>query len=169
MKSYISSKIEKRSSGIGSGLYATQTIRKGEIIIDYNGGPGRIIGIAEADELYNKGYDYMIQVDDDKFFAATSNEEVEDTDYLNHSCNPNCGIRGSITIVAMRDIEEGEEITIDYAMAESSDYEMKCDCKSVLCRKAITGNDYKIEALQERYKGYFSDYLADRIKRLNIM
>lgn len=36
--------------------------------------------------------------------------------YLNHSCDPSCGIKNRTQIVAMRGLEKDEEITIDYAM-----------------------------------------------------
>jgi len=36
--------------------------------------------------------------------------------FLNHSCEPNVGILGQIIFVAMRNIDSGEELTIDYAL-----------------------------------------------------
>jgi hypothetical protein len=107
----------------------------------------------------------MIQVDDDLFFVATNKEELEDADFINHSCNPNCGIKGTLKVVAMREVEPGEEITIDYAMCESSEYAMRCNCESSDCRKTIRGNDWKIKELQKKYKGFFSDYLQKKIAR----
>ncbi len=38
--------------------------------------------------------------------------------YLNHSSKPNCGIRGRVTVCAMRDLKKNEEITIDYSTTE---------------------------------------------------
>lgn len=38
--------------------------------------------------------------------------------YINHSCNPNMGIKGSVTFVALRDIKKGEEVTFDYSITE---------------------------------------------------
>lgn len=165
MKSYISPKVKIGKSKIGKGLFALKKIRKGELIIDYTKGPGKFLPTKEADKLYEKGNDYMIQVDDDLFFVATTKEELEDADFLNHSCNPNCGIQGTLKIIAIRDIEPGEEITFDYAMCESSEYEIKCNCGSSNCRKVITGNDWKIKELQKKYKGFFSDYLQKKIAR----
>src|SRR3989344_4684432 len=40
--------------------------------------------------------------------------------YLNHSCNPNMGIKGKVVFVAIKDIKEGEEITIDYSITEET-------------------------------------------------
>ena len=34
--------------------------------------------------------------------------------YINHSCNANAGLRGSVSIIAMRDIKVGEEVVVDY-------------------------------------------------------
>ena len=110
--------------------------------------------------------DYDLQIDDDHFFGATDSSELEDSDFINHSCSPNSGIKGSLQIVAMRDIELGEEITFDYAMAQSVDFEMPCACGSPHCRKLITEDDWKIEELQKRYDGYFSSYLQNKINAL---
>ncbi len=138
-------------------------IKKEELVADYSKGFGKYVNSKEADELYKKGWDHMIQVDDDLFFAATKKDEFEEADYINHSCNPNCGIKNKLEIVAMRDIEPGEEINIDYAMMESSEYSFKCNCGATNCRVIVTGNDWEIKELQERYKGYFSDYLQHKI------
>ena len=108
----------------------------------------------EYKRLYDKGIDYDIQIDNNLFFAARR-DEVEDADFLNHSCEPNSGIKDRLKIVVMRDINIGEEITFDYAMSESSKFSMRCKCGSKKCRKIITGDDWKIPELQKRYKGFF--------------
>ena len=163
MRSYVSPKVKVGKSKIGKGLFALKKILKGELIADFTSGPGKFLQTEEADKLYDGGYDYMIQVEDDLYFAATNKEELESADFINHCCSPNCGIKGSLKIVAMRNIEEGEEITFDYAMCETSDYEIKCKCRSSNCRKVITGNDWKIKELQKRYKGFFSEHIQKKI------
>lgn len=46
-------------------------------------------------------------------------EEVEDNILcLNHSFEPNVGVRGQITFVTLRYVDRGEEFTIDYAMID---------------------------------------------------
>ena len=164
MTTYASPKVENRSSKMaGRGLFAKEKIDKGEIIIDFTNGLGQFVDGTKADDLFSRGQDHMIQVDDDLFFAAVEEGDFEDADYLNHSCEPNCGIKDKLKIVAMRNIHLGEELTVDYAMMESSEYNFVCNCGSRDCRKVITGNDWKIKGLQEKYKGYFSDYLAKKI------
>ena len=166
-KSYISPKIKRGKSKYGDGLFAQEKINKGELVVDFTTGPGTFMTMAEADKLYEGGNDYMLQIDDDLYFVATNNEELEDADYLNHSCDPNCGLHDTLKVVAMRDIEPGEEIAFDYAMTDSSNYQMKCECGSPNCRKVITGDDWKLPELQKRYNGYFTEYLQEKIDKLN--
>ena len=163
-QSILSLKVCLRKSGIGGkGLFAVENISKGEVMVDYSTGPGKYVKTAEADALYEEGNDYMLQVDDDLFFAATEERELEDADYINHSCDPNCGIAEALRIVALRDIGVGEEITFDYAMCESTDFSFRCGCGKPDCRKTVTGNDWKKPELQKKYGGYFSRYLQQKI------
>ena len=99
------------------------------------------------------------------FYGATNLNELEEADFLNHSCNPNCGVRNKLEIIAMREINKDEEVTIDYAMTESFKYKMKCNCGMSNCRKIITGKDWKINKLQEKYKEFFSKYLKKKIEK----
>ena len=93
--------------------------------------------------------------------------EIGDGDYVNHSCEPNAGLRGQIFLVAMRDIIQDEEITFDYAMALSDpDFRIKCKCGKEKCRKIINGDDWKIPLLQNKYDGYFSSCIQDKIDSL---
>jgi len=80
--------------------------------------------------------------------------------YTNHSCDPNIGLRGEITFLAMRDILAGEELTHDWAMTDNDDYSVKCNCGASTCRKTLTGKDWQRPELQKKYAGYFSAYLA---------
>ena len=114
---FLSKKVRIKKSKIGKGLFAIKRIRRGSLIIDYFQGKGKFLCLHDYDRLYNNGFDYDIQIDDDLFFAPISKKDLQDADYLNHSCNPNCGINGSFKIVALKDIEPWEEITFDYAMS----------------------------------------------------
>jgi len=107
-----------------------------------------------------------IQVEEGIYLIPTRTGDPGD--YFNHSCNPNAGMNGQICLVAMHDIKKDDEICFDYAMSDSSDYdEFECHCGAPNCRKHVTGNDWKISALQQRYKGYFVPYLQRRIDQLN--
>jgi hypothetical protein len=70
--------------------------------------------------------------------------------YLNHSCNGNVGFNRKGDFVARRKIEKGEELTYDYALAESNPrFRMKCNCAERQCRQIITGNDWRVPAFRE--------------------
>jgi hypothetical protein len=64
---------------------------------------------------------------------------------VNHSCDPNCGVRlnadHAFDFVARRDLEEGQEITFDYAMRNFTvdHFPLACLCGSVGCRGTVTG------------------------------
>jgi uncharacterized protein len=65
----------------------------------------------------------------------------------------------------MTDIEVGEELTFDYAMTDSSEYdEFKCFCGKENCRGKITGKDWQDPILQSKYNDYFSSFIAKLIK-----
>ncbi|MEO6595566.1 MAG: SET domain-containing protein-lysine N-methyltransferase [Planctomycetota bacterium] len=59
--------------------------------------------------------------------------------FLNHSCAPNAMLRER-TLIALRDIARGEEVTFDYATTE---YDMAapfpCGCGAPACRGVISG------------------------------
>jgi hypothetical protein len=86
---------------------------------------------------------------------------------INHACEPNCGIRGDVVLVALRDIAVGEELAYDYAMSDASDYdEFACRCGASGCRGRIKGTDWRNPVLQARYAGHFTTYVEKRIRGL---
>jgi SET domain-containing protein len=164
--SYRSPKTEVCESKIhGRGLFATSDIAKDEIVAVKG---GRIIDRETLrGEVNPRLGPVEIQINDDLFIAPVTDEERElSMLYSNHSCDPNLGIRGEITFVAMRDIRAGEELTHDWAMTDDDDYSVECKCSTANCRKILTGKDWQHPELQARYAGYFSAYLARKIARL---
>jgi len=152
--SYRSIKTEIRISNTeGRGLFAKESIRKGEIV-SVRG--GHII-TRQMEENVNKLDEYWgYPIADDFVLAPLNTQEVEDVMmFLNHSCEPNVGILGQIIFVVMRDIDSGEELTIDYAMFGANKEPMQCNCRSSNCRRLITDSDWKITKLQEKYRDTF--------------
>jgi uncharacterized protein len=166
--SYLSPKTERRDSKIhGRGLFAIANIAKDEIVVVKG---GHIVGRTALREKITPVLGPVeIQIDDELFIAPVTEEERElSMLYSNHSCNPNLGMRGEISFVAMRDIRAGEELTHDWAMTDDDDYSLECNCGEPDCRKILTGKDWQRPNLQKRYAGYFSAYLARRIARLEM-
>lgn len=76
---------------------------------------------------------------------------------LNHSCDPNLGWASDATLVAVRDLAEGDELTIDYATRITDpDFVMMCHCETYRCRQVIEGTDWRIPQLQKRYAGMWA-------------
>jgi hypothetical protein len=106
-----------------------------------------------------------IQIEEQLFLAGTP--EAEAADHVAHSCDPNCGLRGSTVVVALRDIAAGEALTYDHGTHLGSEADaFGCHCGSAGCRGAVTGSDWMLPELQLRYRGHFSPYLAARIAAL---
>ena len=146
--------------GKGSGSFAISKISKGEIVASFGG------NVINQSELTNYSADRVsrsLQLNSDTYLL--SGYVPEAGDMINHSCEPNCGIAGTSSVQALRDIEIGEELTFDYAMSDSSQYdEFDCACGKDKCREKITGMDWQKTDLQAKYRKYFSDYIGNLIK-----
>jgi SET domain-containing protein len=162
--SYISPKVEAREvpEKGGRGCFTTVPIASGEVIAVWG---GVIVTLQQLNELPDDMQHRSIQIEEEFYLAPP--EQAEVADYVNHSCNPNAGLRGQVVLVAMRDIPSSEEICFDYAMSDGGSYdEFECKCGSPSCRKFIRGDDWSRSDLWERYDGYFSPYLQIRIDKL---
>ena len=143
----------------GCGVYAREKIYKDELIVLWG---GRIVTEDEVDPDMPNFTQRILQIEEGLYLETPEN--LEPSDCFNHSCNPNVGMTGQIGLAAMRDIEPGEEICFDYAMCDGSNYdEFECSCGEETCRGKVTGSDWSIPELWERYAGYFSPYLQRRI------
>jgi len=168
--SWLNPLLEKRCSDTeGCGIFAKADIRKGERLAIFG---GRIMAIDDMYGIPAHMQRFTMQIEE-RFVLGPVSDLPEDTDFFNHSCSPNSGFSGQIFLVAMRDIGAGEEITFDYGMTVSESmgsdmvFSMNCACGSSLCRGTITGDDWKNPLLQERYRGYFSPYIQEKIDRMN--
>jgi len=168
--SWLNPRLEKRSSDTdGSGIFARENIRKDERLAIFG---GKIMLIDDMYKIPREMQRFTMQIEE-RFVLGPASDCAEDTDFFNHSCDPNSGFSGQVFLVALRDIPAGEEITFDYAMTVSESvgsdmiFHMDCACGSPRCRKTITEQDWMLPELQERYKGYFSPYIQDKIEKLD--
>jgi SET domain-containing protein len=161
--SFLSRKTAVRPSAIhGRGLFAAEAIAEGDVVAVKG---GHIISRATLLEIQPLVGAAEVQIDDDLFICPMTIEDREGSMiFSNHSCEPNLGVRGQITFVAMRDISAGEELTHDWAMTDDDQSTTTCQCGTATCRGTITGKDWQNAALQQRYHGYFSAYLAHKIE-----
>ncbi len=162
---YLHPHIEVRNtSGKGKGLFAKAKISRGDVI-------------ERTEDIQVLTKEQIRQLPDSHLWKSlcyeiSNVEEVCPMDIhnpplsfmMNHSCDPNVGSLSDFhTMVAIRDTQPGEELTYDYVMTDSGDYDMECLCGSAHCRKRITGNDWMNPELQERYKGFFQKNIQEKI------
>jgi uncharacterized protein len=162
--SYLSPKTAVQVSRIhGWGLFAKADISRGEIVAIKG---GHIISRGTLEGLQPTIGPAEVQIADDMFIAPVDADELEGSMiFSNHSCDPNIGLQGEITFVAMRQIVAGEELTHDWAMTDDDGSSTTCRCGAHCCRGTITGKDWQRPDLQQRYASYFSSYLEVKIRR----
>ena len=162
ISSYISPKVHKgRPSAIeGRGLIARVAIAADEIVAIKG---GHIVDTPTLRSLPERLRNSEVQIADDFHLVAVDDAEYEPVMlFINHSCQPNVGFAGNIVLVAMRDIDPGEELTTDYALFDDYDGEMECRCGAASCRGVIGGRDWRRPELQRKYAGYFSWHIKRR-------
>ncbi len=147
----------KNTRKYGKGVFANSDIKKGEIIARFDG----TIYDDDFEDWTRDLQTHTIQIGPNKWRDSKGLAR-----YINHSCEPNCGIRGLWTVVAMRDIKKGEQITWDYEMTEKSDWwRMRCRCGSDLCRKVIGNYKNMPRPIRAKYKGYISTWLTKKRRK----
>jgi SET domain-containing protein len=146
--------------GKGSGSFVVSKISKGEMVASFGG------NVIDQSELAKYSVDRVsrsLQLNSDTYLLSGNIPEAGDM--INHSCEPNCGIAGTSSVLALRDLKIGEELTFDYAMSDSSQYdEFVCACGKEKCREKITGMDWQNKDLQTKYGKYFSSYIQGLVK-----
>lgn len=164
--SWMNPKLKVGQSEIhGKGVFAIKNVNKEETLAVFG---GYVIRIGALKNLPKKIRDEGIQVDKDFILGIKKMSEQEDTSFFNHSCDPNAGCKGQISLVAIKDILKGEEVAFDYVM-DSYDgkwYKLKCNCGEKNCRKVVSDKDWKNPTLQKRYKGYFQWYIQEKIDKI---
>lgn len=159
--SYLSAKLQARPKTEGNGIFAREPLKKDELLAVFG---GTVYEWTAFTTLPERERSLSLQVEENLFLVP---EKIGAGDYVNHSCDPNAGLSGQIALVAMREIQPGEEVCFDYAMSDTTPYdEFDCQCGAANCRGRVTGNDWRIRALQQRYAGYFTPYVQRRIGAL---
>jgi uncharacterized protein len=150
----------RQTPGKGSGSFAIAKINKGEVVASFG---GYVVGEAELKNHSEDRVARSLQLDENTYLL--SGFIPESGDMLNHSCEPNCGAYGTSSVISLTDIAIGEELTFDYAMTDSSEYDQfLCACGKLNCRGKITGKDWQKSELQGKYNNYFSAFIAKLIK-----
>lgn len=143
----------------GLGVFAVSAIPAGTTVAGLGGFVVHREEFAGLDEDLRT---HSIQIDEDLYLVSVP--PFAEADYVNHSCEPNCGLVGNSLLVTMRDVAADEELCFDYAMSDTDDYdEFVCECTTPSCRRLVTGGDWRLPELQVRYAGWFSSHITRRI------
>ncbi len=100
-----------RSGIAGKGVFTKKAFKKGENILIFRG---------DKKVHFHKSPEESASDPNSVGIGKNLWVEVVDeiTQYVNHSCNPNMGIKGRVTCVALCDIKKDEELTFDYSITE---------------------------------------------------
>ncbi|MDC3172134.1 SET domain-containing protein-lysine N-methyltransferase [Pelagibacteraceae bacterium] len=142
----------KKSKVHGTGIVATENIKKGVQIIQYIGeritkreGDKRS---AERIRKYlnkkNEGSVYIFELNNK--YDIDGSPLYNKARYINHSCNPNCEvdiIKNEIWIVSIKKINKGDELSYDYGYPfDKEDYKDHiCKCGEKKCIGYIISQD----------------------------
>ncbi len=132
----------------GDGMFAAAAIPRHALVIEYT---GELVSHETAQQRYaaNDAHDraphtFVLQLDDDRVIDA--NVGGNDARYINHSCEPNLEpivIGDALWLVALRDIDVGEELGYDYAIeldevhTPSAKRRFPCACGAASCRGTL--------------------------------
>ena len=125
----------RKSQINGKGCFATVPFSRGKKIAEYT---GELIPDLEAQKRASKRRILRI-CDIDGRFSLDGARGGNGTHYINHSCEPNAYMQtlyGHVLFFALRDIQPGEEITIDYEQTLHPDSK-RCSCGAASCRGKI--------------------------------
>ena len=125
----------RKSAINGRGCFAIVPFKRRQKIAEYTG--ERISDLEARRRARNR---QVLRICDiDGRFSLDGARGGNGTHYINHSCQPNAYKRtlyGHVLFFALRDIQPGEEITIDYEQTLHPDSK-RCGCGAPTCRGTI--------------------------------
>lgn len=152
----------KKSSIEGYGVYLSEEVGKGERIA-FIQGERKVFKSKNKSEASKIGTWYGVS----KYTWIDPGRTLFSR--INHSCNPNAAIIGQKTIVARRNIQAGEELTLDYSMTDADDnWSLEpCRCKHSRCRKVIRAIQHLPENVVKSHLPLIPTYFLNLYRRHN--
>lgn len=128
-------KLEIRTSRIHRyGVYAGERIPANRKVIEYT---GLRLNRRQAKERDHGHLTYLFAVD--PYWTLDGAVGGSGAEIINHSCDPNLisrVMKGHILYMSLREIERGEELTVDYNFSMNTG-RSTCACGSKTCRGII--------------------------------
>ena len=157
----------KKSPISGDGMFAREPIKEGEVVCIVGGivmSDTEFTAFQATHSFYNS-----IQIGKNLHLVEDPEVTLSLEGSMNHSCDSSTWMEDEARLVARRDIQAGEEVTVDYALFTTQSNWMldsRCRCGSPHCRRIVTGDDWRREDVQERYRDHFSPFINRRIEQL---
>lgn len=127
----------------GRGLFAKRVFKKGEEIFKFTG------EIINFQQTLNRENDFGDPLQIGKDIYLNLEEPMR---FINHSCDPNTGIKNDVFLIALKNIQKGEEIYFDYSTSMDEDYWiMHCECGNENCRKLIKDFKHLPPQMKQKY------------------
>ncbi len=153
----------------GNGVYAKRDIKKGEVIWVLD---GKEISEYICDKMIADGLlsnDNPLQIGMDNYLIL---DQISLS--FNHSCSPNATLYGRSTLMAIKNIKKGEEITYDYSLTvPPSNYTFNtmdhCQCGSDRCRQSL-GNVLTVQKSKLKHhaeNGHLQDFIVEELNKIN--
>jgi len=122
---------EVSETNFGRGLCATRDLIAGEIVEQY---VGPVMRFAELPE---EEVPFVMWVGPNKWLIPQGNSR-----YINHSCDPNCGLTTRREVITRRSVKKGESLCISYNVStEDGDWHprwtFKCYCGVYFCQGLV--------------------------------
>lgn len=142
--------VVRQSSIHNLGVFAARPIPKGTRILDYR---GHKISKAESTRRGNAQIEESGRTGEGAVYLFVLNKKQDmdgnvpwnDARLINHTCSPNCEaqiIRGTIWLVAIKNIPEGGELGFNYGFDMETWEDHPCRCGSKNCIGYILGKEY---------------------------
>jgi len=146
----------------GMGVFIQQWISVNTRILEFT---GKRIDREMINLFVSRGsFDSFLQVGEHEFIGASGRLD----DYVNHSCDPNCGLEfdgDRIYLKSIKVINRGSELTYDYATSQHVfPMRFQCGCDSPECRGEI-GDFDELSAKQKKFylsQNIVAPYLANK-------
>ena len=116
------------------GAFAKAKIRKDELIGFFDG-KAVMVDLDHKEDLDEFWWHQSVHLrrDGNKLLCLLPEWELSGVDYLNHSCRPPARVEDRMYVYANRDIEPGEEITVDYRTFNLLSEGIRCWCPGSHC------------------------------------
>lgn len=160
--------VEVRESAVGGlGVFTLEPLREGDVVREFKI-EREVTADAPLDSDKGERPEHAFLANGRHWLVGVPDR------YFNHSCDPNVWMRYSdkgIHVVARRDIDADDELTVDYLINNEGGDSWECRCGAARCRGKTSVSFFTLpEDIQREYAPllapWFREKHADRLSHL---